>query len=223
MKVMKRVAVEKQVLAGNQHYANKNKEKFSNSRTLAMNLISSPGAGKTTLLEKSLRELSNHLRVGVIEGDIETSLDAERVSKYVKAVQINTHGACHLDARMIHDALDSFSLKELDLLMVENVGNLVCPAAFDLGEHQTVALLSVTEGADKVLKYPAIFRKADAVVINKIDLLPYVSFDLPAFKRDVKSINPGVCMFEVSAIEGEGVNAWTQWLLKLTALYKEKE
>jgi hydrogenase nickel incorporation protein HypB len=209
-----RVYVKKHVLHGNQSIANQNRERFKSQGVLTLNLLSSPGAGKTTLLEKFLQSVKDKLNVAVIEGDVATALDAERIAACgAHAVQINTHGACHLDAKMISQVLDYFNLAELDLLVIENVGNLVCPAEFDLGEDLRIVLLSTTEGIDKVVKYPVVFQRADAVILNKIDLLPYLSFDVDQFIKDVHELNPQVPIFQISARDGEGVNEWTNWLI----------
>ena len=191
-----RVYVKKHILQGNQTLAEENRQRFKSEGVLTINLLSSPGAGKTTLLEHFLTFIKKDLNVAVIEGDVATALDAERIAACgAQAVQINTHGACHLDAKMISQVLDYFHLPEVDLLVIENVGNLVCPAEFDLGEDLRIVLLSTTEGIDKVVKYPVVFQKADAVILNKIDLLPYVTFDLEQFEKDVHELNPQVPIF----------------------------
>ncbi|ABZ84056.1 hydrogenase accessory protein hypb [Heliomicrobium modesticaldum Ice1] len=179
-----------------------------------LNLMSSPGAGKTTLLEKTLTALKDRLRLAVIEGDVATTKDAERIARLgISVVQINTHGACHLDAAMVRDVLPAFDLDSLDLLIVENVGNLVCPAEFDLGESMKVVVLSTTEGNDKVLKYPLMFREADALLLNKIDLLPFTDFHLDELADDLGRIHPGLPRFDLSARTGEGMERWIAWLL----------
>jgi len=188
-----------------------------------MNLMSSPGAGKTSLLERLIPELSAHITIGVIEGDLCTTLDAERIAKLgVQAVQINTDGACHLDARMVHDALQRFNAHRVDLLFIENVGNLVCPADFDLGEHRRIAMLSVTEGADKVEKYPNVFTYADALIVSKIDLLPYVNFDEQFYETEARRLNPDASLFRVSAVTGEGIDEWTRWILGIVRVFKNE-
>jgi hydrogenase nickel incorporation protein HypB len=177
------------------------------------NLVSSPGAGKTTLLERTLERLRDRVRVAVIEGDVQTDLDAQRVARYgVPVVQIVTNGGCHLEATLVADAIDGLDLAALDLLVIENVGNLVCPANYDLGEALKVVLLSTTEGEDKPLKYPAMFRNASVLVINKIDLVPYLDVDLAAIRRHARSINPSLEIFEVSCTSGAGLPAWCAWL-----------
>ena len=211
---MVRVPLRHPVLQGNQVIADGNRALLRCHSVLAVNLISAPGAGKTTLLEGWIPRVQERVSVGVIEGDIATTLDAQRIAACgVAAVQINTHGACHLDADMIARALAGLDLAALDCLVIENVGNLVCPAEFDLGEALRVILLSTTEGADKPAKYPASFRRADAIILNKVDLLPYVNFDLKQFHAALRELNPGAPVFPVSALSGEGMASWTDWLL----------
>lgn len=181
-----------------------------------LNMMSSPGAGKTTLLESTLQVLQEHLNVAVIEGDIATTRDADRISAQgVPAVQLNTNGACHLDARMVYKALGSLNLSELDLVIIENVGNLVCPAEFDLGEDLRIVVLSTTEGNDKVPKYPLIFRTSGMLILNKIDLLPYTDFSVPVLEADAKMINPSLEIFQVSARLGQGIPEWSRRLTEL--------
>ena len=212
---MKQITLKHQILQGNQKIAEKNRKVLRDHSVYMINLMSSPGAGKTSFLEYSLRFLKKHVGIGVIEGDVATTLDAERIaSSGVEVVQINTHGACHLDAQMISSVLGSFDLNKLDLLIIENVGNLVCPAEFDLGENLRVAMLSTTEGADKVTKYPTVFEYAHAVILNKIDLLPYVNFGLDGFLGALQDLNPKVPIFQVSALSGEGMESWIKWLLE---------
>lgn len=178
-----------------------------------VNLMSSPGAGKTTLLERTLQDLRGELRMAVIEGDMHTRLDAERVERYgVPVIQINTGGACHLEAGQVHDALHHLPLKDLDVLFIENVGNLVCPAEFDLGEHDRVMLLSVTEGDDKPRKYPVMFHTAQALLVTKTDLLPYVNFDMEAAEREARGLNIDLALLRVSCTSGEGLQQWYAWL-----------
>jgi hydrogenase nickel incorporation protein HypB len=178
--------------------------------------MSSPGAGKTSLLERAIPRLERCLQVAVIEGDVCTTLDAERIARLsVKTVQINTQNACHLDARMVSNALHRFPQASIDLLFIENVGNLVCPADFDLGEHCRLTVISTPEGADKAEKYPSAFQSAHAVLLNKIDLLPYVAFDVGRFREVVSELNPAAPVFPMSAATGEGVADWTDWLLQM--------
>lgn len=188
---------------------------FKENGIHAINLISSPGAGKTSILEKAIPILRAQLQLAVIEGDVMTTLDAERIAALgMKTVQINTRGACHLDAKMIHEALLQLPLSEIDLLFIENVGNLVCPADFDLGEQERIAILSVTEGVDKVEKYPFVFQHADAVLLNKMDLLPYLDFDLSRFDAEIQKLNPIASVYRMSATNGEGVRLWCEHLIK---------
>lgn len=211
---VKRIDLNTSVLANNETWAEKNGRLFHEHGVYTVNLMSSPGSGKTTILQHSFKYLLPQMKVGVIVGDIATTEDAERMSGHgVPVVQINTHGACHLDARMISEVLESFDLSSLDLLIIENIGNLVCPADFSFGEHLKVAVLSTTEGNDKVRKYPDMFRKADAVLINKIDLLPYVDFDMDVLLRDIKAVGSHAEVFQMAARNGEGVEAWCRWLI----------
>lgn len=208
-----KVILARDVLQANKDLAGENRRALEKSGVLMVNLISGPGAGKTTLLEKTIAALKGELRLGVIEGDICTTRDAERIQKAgVVVVQINTDGACHLDASLITRAFAEIPLESLDLLFIENVGNLVCPAEFDLGEDFKVALLSVSEGSDKPAKYPLVFREAQAVVINKIDLLPYTDFDLEAVRKELSGINGSLEIFPLAAKTGEGVEVWSNWL-----------
>jgi len=208
-----KVSVVKNILDANDRIAAENRELFDKNNVFTINLMSSPGAGKTTLLEAMGRELGERLRIGVIEGDIQSSLDAERVAAAgLAAVQIETAGACHLDANMIRSSLASLDLAALDLLVVENVGNLVCPAEFNTGEHAKVMLLSVTEGDDKPLKYPLMFRESRALLISKIDLLPHVRCDVAAIRRAAKALNPEIRIFEISSYTGHGLAEWHDWL-----------
>lgn len=212
---VKRIDINTSVLANNEAWAKKNARVFKDNGVYAVNLMSSPGSGKTTILQQSFQYLVPSLNVGVIVGDIATTEDAERMQgKGVPVVQINTHGACHLDARMISGVLDAFDLENIDLLIIENIGNLVCPADFSFGEHLKVAVLSTTEGNDKVRKYPEMFRRADGVLVNKIDLLPYVDFDMDVLRRDIKGVGSRAEIFEMAARSGEGVEAWCRWLIE---------
>lgn len=213
-----KVILARDLLRANADQAQQNRGIFDRHGVAVVNLLSSPGAGKTTLLEKTLALLRGRVVIGVIEGDISTTRDAERIAgQGVPVVQINTEGICHLDARMVARALPELPVAGLELLFIENVGNLVCPASFDLGEHRKVALLSVTEGSDKPAKYPAVFREAQAVVISKTDLLPYTDFDLAGCCSEMHKINPGLDIFVTSAKTGEGLAAWVAWLEKMVA------
>lgn len=208
-----RVAVVKNILDANAKIARENRAIFAENRLLVMNLMSSPGAGKTTLLEQIGRHFGDSLKIGVIEGDIQTSLDAERVAAAgLAAVQIETDGACHLDANMIQNAMQSLDLTELDLLIVENVGNLVCPAEFDVGEKYKVMMLSVTEGDDKPYKYPLMFKESQVLLISKIDLVPHLRCDVAKIKEAARSINPDIIIFEISAYSGQGLDQWHGWV-----------
>lgn len=207
------VEIHKNVLAGNEATAQANRELFRRHGVKVLNLLGSPGAGKTSFLEATLSELAAQYRVGVIEGDLSTALDAERIAGLgVPVVQINTQGGCHLDSRMIAAVLPRFDLASLDLLVIENVGNLVCPAAFDLGEDLKVVVLSVAEGGDKPAKYPRTFLEAEAVIINKIDLLPFTDVDLPAVTAELLKVNPRLAVFPVSCREKRGFEPWHRWL-----------
>jgi hydrogenase nickel incorporation protein HypB len=213
-----RVAVVKNILDANSRIARENRKFFAAHGLTVINLMSSPGAGKTTLLEELGKRFAGRLKIGVIEGDIQTSLDAERVAAAgLEAVQIETDGACHLDANMIQNALANLSLGELDLLVVENVGNLVCPAEFDVGEGHKVMMLSVTEGDDKPYKYPLMFKESRVLLISKVDLLPYLRCDIEKIKEAARSINPDLLIFEISAYSGQGLDDWHNWLEKQIA------
>lgn len=210
---MVKVKMAAKLLQSNAVIAEQNRGSFMKRGILAVNLISSPGSGKTSILVRTIAELKDEIPLGVIEGDIQTTRDAELIEgQGVPVVQINTAGGCHLDAGMVRDALDDLPLDRIRLLFIENVGNLVCPAEFDLGESAKVVVLSVTEGADKPAKYPLIFSESKAMLINKIDLLPFVEFDLEAVKRDTIGMNPGISVFTVSATRGDGMEAWYDWL-----------
>lgn len=207
------ISLEQKVLAKNDLVAEQNREWLAERDILALNLTSSPGAGKTTLLERTIQEFRTRRAVTVIEGDQETLLDAERIrAAGARAVQVNTGAGCHLDADMVHRALHALDPVPHSLLFIENVGNLVCPALFDLGEHSKVVVISVTEGADKPLKYPHMFAAATLIVINKTDLLPYVDFDLERCSRYARSVNPAAEILPLSAKTGDGVPAWYEWI-----------
>jgi len=208
-----KVSVVKNILAANDRIAQENRAIFDAHNLLVFNLMSSPGAGKTSLLEKTIVALKDQLKMGVIEGDIQSSQDAERIAeKGVPAVQINTGGACHLDGNMIRDTFKEFDFDNLDLLVVENVGNLVCPAEFKVGEDFKVMILSVTEGEDKPAKYPLMFHESKVLLINKIDLLPYVDCSVERIREEALKVNPDLKIFEVSCKTGEGLDAWCDWL-----------
>ncbi|MCL5024646.1 MAG: hydrogenase nickel incorporation protein HypB [Nitrospirae bacterium] len=208
-----KVKVVTRILEANDRIAEENRKRFREHNVLVINLMSAPGAGKTTLLEKTIRALDGALKIGVIEGDIAGTDDAERISGTgVPVVQINTGGACHLDANMISEVLPDVPLGELDVLIIENVGNLVCPAEFKVGEDMKVMLLSVTEGHDKPLKYPLMFRESSVMILNKIDLLDRLDVDIDKIRKDALSLNPSIKIFEVSGKTGEGISAWAEWL-----------
>ncbi|NLO20655.1 MAG: hydrogenase nickel incorporation protein HypB [Syntrophomonadaceae bacterium] len=213
---MKQINLESKILGSNELLARKNRHLFEQLGILVLNLMSSPGAGKTTLLERTIEKLNGRLKLGVIEGDLYTDQDARRIEqKGVQVIQINTEGTCHLDAAMIGQAFaDLQEYGQLDLLFIENVGNLVCPAEFDLGEDYKVVVLSTAEGNDKPLKYPLIFYQSRAVVLNKIDLLPYTDFSLERFLQDLENINPTAQTFMLSGRTGQGLAEWTGWLLE---------
>jgi len=209
-----KIPVVRGILEANDRIANEHRSLFQKHSLLVLNLMSSPGAGKTTLLENTISHLRDKTTVGVIEGDIQTSADAERIVKAgATAVQINTDGACHLDANMIKAALPSINMEGIDVLFIENVGNLVCPAEFDLGEDNKVMMLSVAEGDDKPEKYPLMFHEASVLLINKIDLLPYVNFDMSRAREAVLKINPHIKILEISCETKEGLDGWFQWIL----------
>ena len=212
------VALEVDILAKNDGLAARNRSEFARRGIVVLNLMSSPGSGKTTLLERTVRSLGAELPVSVLEGDQETVLDADRIAAAgARVVQVNTGSGCHLDADMVARALPALAPADGSVLFVENVGNLVCPALFDLGETARVVIMSVTEGADKPLKYPHMFRTADLVVLNKVDLLPYVDFDVAAWVAAARRARPGVAVLEVSATRGDGLEAWYEWVRGLAA------
>jgi hydrogenase nickel incorporation protein HypB len=208
-----RVAVIENIFSANDRLAAENRALLDTAGVFSLNFMASPGAGKTSLIENTVRSLSPHLRIAAIDGDIATSLDADRAAAAgATAVQINTGGECHLDAAMVQAGLKQLDLSQVDLLIVENVGNLVCPASFALGTHRSVLIASIPEGDDKPYKYPGMYRGVDALVINKIDLLPYIQFDMEVFRRGVEILNPGVVSFPLSCRTGEGLPAWLEWV-----------
>ncbi len=207
------ITVERKVLEKNDEVAGVNRELFSRNGILALNLLSSPGSGKTSILERTLERLDRNIRTAVIEGDVQTSLDAERIAKFgVPVVQIVTNGGCHLEARLVSDALHRLDLRDVRLLVIENVGNLVCPAAYDLGEAMKVVVASTTEGDDKPLKYPAMFRNASVLIINKVDLLPHLPCNIKTLRSNALGINPSLRIFETSCTTGAGIDGWVAWL-----------
>ena len=210
---MTKVPLVRNILKANDRIASENRAFFEDKDVLALNIMSGPGAGKTTLIENTIRSLKDDLTIAVIEGDIQTTFDADRISSTgAQVVQINTDGACHLDANMISHTFGQLDLESVDVLIIENVGNLVCPASFDLGEHYRVTLLSTTEGDDKPLKYPLMFHISSALLINKTDLLPYIDCDIQRIKDGALKINPNIEIFETSCKTGEGLEAWYKWL-----------
>lgn len=208
-----KIMLNEEVLKDNNEAAKYNRQLFKENKLLVINLMSSPGAGKTTLLEKTISLLSDEFTIGVIEGDLATEMDAERIRKAgAEAVQINTHGGCHLDARMIAKELEHFNLQKLDILFIENVGNLVCPSGYDLGQDHKVVVLSVPEGNDKIPKYPLMFKRTELVLLNKIDLLPYLPFSVEQAYEDLKNIHPDSSIIELSAMTGDGMTSWINWI-----------
>ena len=217
----KRLPVVENILSANDRLAAENRSRLDQFGVFAINLMASPGAGKTSLIEETIKGLSGRLRMAVIDGDIATSLDADRAAAAgAVALQINTGGECHLDAVMLHSALPKIDLSQVDLLIVENVGNLVCPASFALGTHQSILVASIPEGDDKPHKYPGMYRGVDVLIINKMDLLPYVPFRMEFFTRGVEVLNPGVKTFPLSCRTGEGFTAWLAWLEAEVRAYK---
>lgn len=210
---VKILTIKEDILVANEEKAKKNRELMDKHHVLMVNIMSSPGAGKTSLILRTLSKFKGKTRIGVIEGDIASTIDADKVSKLaIPVVQINTAGACRLDANMIKGGLDNLALEQIDLIIIENVGNLICPAELALGAHKQVMVLSVPEGDDKPYKYPLMFTEADVVLINKIDVLPYFDFDVSAFSKAVSGLNPSAKIFPISAKTGEGLETWFSWL-----------
>ena len=208
-----KIPVVRDILEANERLAEENRRLFLDAGLLVINLMSGPGAGKTSLLERTIDALRQEISIGVIEGDIQSSYDAERIGqKGVQVVQLNTGGACHLDSNMIKSSLDALALDKLDLLVVENVGNLVCPAEFNVGEDMKAMILSIPEGDDKPLKYPLMFQESRVLLINKIDLLPYVDCDVEKIKKRALQLNANLEIFEISCRTGEGLDGWVDWL-----------
>lgn len=207
------VTIERKVLEKNDALADHNRRALALRGIFAINLVSSPGAGKTSLLERTIEHLRDTVRFAVVEGDVQTDLDAQRVARYgVPVVQIVTNGGCHLEARLVQDALAQLDLDATDVLVIENVGNLVCPANYDLGEAMKVVVLSTTEGDDKPLKYPAMFQRASVLIINKVDLVPYTDADVAVIRANALSVNPHLTIFETSCRTGQGIAEWTGWI-----------
>jgi len=211
-----KVKVVTNILEANERLAAENRDIFREAGVYVINLMSAPGAGKTSVLERTIKEINGRLRLGVIEGDIAGTDDAQRIENLgIPVVQINTGGACHLDANMIREVMNDLPLRDVDILFIENVGNLVCPAEFKVGEDIKVMLLSIAEGHDKPLKYPLMFQESTALLLNKIDLLPYTNADLEKMRKDSLSLNPKLKIFDVSCRTGEGIGDWVNWLLTL--------
>ena len=207
------ITIERKVLEKNDELARRNRELFVRKGIFALNMVSSPGSGKTSILERTLAMLKGRLNVAVIEGDVQTDMDARRVARFdVPVAQIVTNGGCHLEAKLVADALEKLDLADADLLVIENVGNLVCPSNYDLGEAMKVVVASTTEGDDKPLKYPAMFRNASVLIINKIDLLPYLDCSIDTLRRNALQINPALKVFETSTKSGAGIPGWCAWL-----------
>jgi len=215
---MKKIEVVQNILEANESIAARNQQLLDKHKVFAINIMSAPGAGKTSLILQTIARLKNRLNIAVIEGDVASTLDAEKVkNEAIEVVQINTRNmpeSCTLIAAMIEQALKDLPLEDIDLLLIENVGNLICPSEFALGEHKRIVISSLPEGDDKPTKYPVMFADGDAVIINKLDFLPYVDFDIPAFRRAVEGLNPQVRLFEVSCKTGVGVENWCSWLLQ---------
>ncbi len=208
------IKVLKNILSANDEIAERNHAVLDKNNVFAVNIMASPGAGKTSLILETIRRLKDRIRIAVIEGDITSSVDAETVGKEgVPVVQINTGGGCHLDANMIRDALGNMTLEDIELLLIENVGNLVCPAEFTIGDHKKVLVSSTPEGHDKPFKYPLMFHTVDVVLLNKADLMPYLDFDLEIFSQAIKGINEKIEVFPISCTSGQGIEQWLSWLL----------
>ncbi|MCD6174143.1 MAG: hydrogenase nickel incorporation protein HypB [Planctomycetes bacterium] len=209
-----KVSLNQKILSRNEECAKKNKAFFKENNVFCLNVISSPGSGKTTTISRTIKDLGDQIRIGVVEGDIKTDTDAQKIRDAGgEAVQIETHGACHLSAEQVYNAIKALNAEKMDVVIIENVGNLVCPSAFDLGEAARVILLSVPEGDDKPIKYPGTFAEADTVLINKIDLMDYIDFNLERVLADIRVVNPDVDIFQVSATTGEGMDTWYDWLM----------
>src|SRR4030042_3979543 len=212
----KNILVVEKILSANDRIASENREIFDAAGVKAFNLMASPGAGKTSLIEQTVKRLLRTMKLAVIDGDIATNIDADRAQAAgALAIQINTGGECHLDAVMVNSALKQMNLNGVDIIIIENVGNLVCPASFQLGSHKSVLIASIPEGDDKPYKYPGMYRGVDALVINKIDLLPYVTFNMDYFRKGVEILNPGIAVFPLSCKTGEGIERWISWVLNL--------
>jgi len=211
--MVKKVSVVEKIHSANDQLATENRQRLDRCSVFSINIMASPGAGKTSLIERTLNELTPLFNIAAIDGDVATSIDADRAAEAgATAVQINTGGQCHIDANMLQKALNELDLDSFDLLLVENVGNLICPASFQLGTHKNLLIASIPEGDDKPYKYPAMYQDVDALIINKIDLLPYVDFDMPYFEKGVQILNPDLVTFPVSCRTEEGIQSWIEWL-----------
>jgi len=210
------IPIVQKILSVNDDLASRNKDLLSEKGILAVNIMASPGSGKTSLILRTIESLAGRIKIGVIEGDTApVTIDADKISNLnIPVVQINTGGECHLDASMVRKGMDALDLSSIELLIIENVGNLVCPAAFRLGEHKNIVVSSIPEGDDKPYKYPNIYRGLDALVLNKVDLLPYVDFNIEYFKAGISALNPGVEIFELSCKTGTGLDHWKEWILQ---------
>ena len=218
------IQVMENILGKNDQIAAENQNLFAQKGIFVLNLMGSPGAGKTALLEKTMAALKDDLRLAVIEGDLFTSKDADRIAQHnVPVIQINTSGGCHLDAAMVQKVLPELDLEQLDLLIVENVGNLVCPAEFNVGEDEKAVVLSITEGDDKPLKYPLIFKESAISLLNKVDILPYTNFDMESAKTDISKLHPSAKIVEVSCMTGQGLDVWYDWLRAKTKAKKKRD
>jgi hydrogenase nickel incorporation protein HypB len=208
------ITIERKVLEKNDELAGQLRNEFKKNKLFVINIVSSPGSGKTSILEKTIEKLKGKINLAVIEGDVQTDLDAKRVEKYnVPVVQIVTNGGCHLDAKLVKDALESINLSDISFLVIENVGNLVCPAGYDLGEDYKIVVLSTTEGDDKPLKYPKMFINSSILIINKVDLLPYLNCNIQELRENALKINPELKVFETSATTGVGIDDWCEWII----------
>ena len=212
---IKVITIKEDILGANEEKAKRNQEKLDSKDIFTVNIMSSPGAGKTSLIMNTINQLRDKVRIAVVEGDVASTVDAEKIhERGISVVQINTAGGCHLDANMMANAMNNLPLNNIDLLFIENVGNLICPAEFALGEHKRAIIASLPEGDDKPQKYPLMFADADIVLLNKADLLPHLEFDIDAFTKTIIGLNPKVKIFQVSCKTGEGLEAWFSWLLE---------
>jgi hydrogenase nickel incorporation protein HypB len=208
------IKIERKVLEKNDELASQNRGDLKNKNIFCVNILSSPGSGKTSIIERTIEHLKDDVKIAVIEGDVQTDIDAKRVEKYkVPVIQIVTNGGCHLDAKLVRDAMANLNFSDINFLVIENVGNLVCPAGYDLGEDCKVVILSTTEGDDKPLKYPKMFMNSEVLIINKTDLLPYVNSNIETLKTNALKINPNLTIFETSCSTGDGIDKWCNWLI----------